>query len=192
MRISRTALSCLLRVKGYGTYPAGATFGCWSPNPIAVEQPKVSYSHGLLHRVQPKPWRFRARSMWRRIFFSTQSLTKPKHCAGMPDRKVVHPTAQHRVDQLHHPIHRLRLVAAEHVLELPQQRRPLLELRRVVGTPCAPPTADAAEVEPQEAEALAPPRSTIRLFSSLISTCRSANSSRSRFSTAPISQSCRG
>src|SRR5580704_16404226 len=30
------------------------------------------------------------------------------------------------------------------------------------------------------------PRSTFRLFSSLISTCSSANSSRSRFSTAPI------
>src|SRR5438477_13108402 len=38
--------------------------------------------------------------------------------AGVPDRKVVHPTAQHRVDQLHDPIHWLRLVAAEHVLEL--------------------------------------------------------------------------
>jgi hypothetical protein len=25
MRISRTALSCLLRLKAYGTYPAGAT-----------------------------------------------------------------------------------------------------------------------------------------------------------------------
>src|SRR4029077_5500701 len=27
VRISRTALSCLLHLKGYGTYPAGATFG---------------------------------------------------------------------------------------------------------------------------------------------------------------------
>ena len=27
MRISRTALSCLLRLKDYGTYPAGAAFG---------------------------------------------------------------------------------------------------------------------------------------------------------------------
>ena len=40
-------------------------------------------------------------------------------CAGMADRKVIHPTAQHRIDQLHDPIHWLRLVAAEHVLELP-------------------------------------------------------------------------
>jgi hypothetical protein len=34
---------------------------------------------------------------------------------GVPDRKVVDPAAQHRVDQLDHPIHRLRLVASEHV-----------------------------------------------------------------------------
>ena len=77
-------------------------------------------------------------------------------CAGVPDRKVVYPTAQHRVDQLHDPIHWLRLVAAEHVLELPQQCRSFLELGRVVGTPRAPSTTDAAEVESEEAEALAP------------------------------------
>ena len=28
MRFSRTTLSCLLHLKGYGTYRAGATFGC--------------------------------------------------------------------------------------------------------------------------------------------------------------------
>lgn len=75
--------------------------------------------------------------------------------AGVTNRKVVDPAAQHRVDQLDHPIHRLRLVASEHVLELPQQCRSLLELRRVVGTPDAPSAADAAEVEAEEAEALA-------------------------------------
>ena len=40
-------------------------------------------------------------------------------------------------------------------LELPQQRRSFLELRRVVGAPYAPTTANAAEVESQKAEALA-------------------------------------
>src|SRR5271166_312453 len=38
--------------------------------------------------------------------------------AGVSHRKLAHPTAQHRVDQLHDPINRLRLVAAEHILEL--------------------------------------------------------------------------
>src|SRR5258706_8788883 len=47
------------------------------------------------------------------------------------------------------------MVAAEHVLELPQQCRSFLELRRVVSTPDAPLTADAAEIESQEAEAVA-------------------------------------
>ena len=75
--------------------------------------------------------------------------------AGIPNRKVVHPTAQYRIDQVYDPIYWLRSVAAEHVLELPQQRRSFLELWRVVGTPDAPSTADAAEVEPEEAEALA-------------------------------------
>jgi hypothetical protein len=28
VRISRTALSCLFRVKGYGTYRTGSAFGC--------------------------------------------------------------------------------------------------------------------------------------------------------------------
>ena len=48
---------------------------------------KVSYSHCVLHRVQPKPFRFRARSMWRRTFFSTQSLMKLKHSQECPTAK---------------------------------------------------------------------------------------------------------
>ena len=75
--------------------------------------------------------------------------------AGVPDRKVIHPTAQYRFDQLHDPVYWLRLVASEHGLELPQQRRSFLQLRRVVGTPYAPTTANAAEIESQKAKALA-------------------------------------
>src|SRR2546423_15016131 len=92
----------------------------------------------------------------------------------MPDRKVIHPTAQHRIDQLHDPIHWLRLVASEHVLELPQQRRSFLELRRVVGTPDAPSTADAAEVKPDETEAFAPTEvhGSALLFIDLVSLIR--------------------
>jgi hypothetical protein len=71
----------------------------------------------------------------------------------MSYRKVVHPTAHDRIDHFHDPINRLRLVASEHVLELPQQRRPLFEFGRVVSTPYAPQTTHPAEVEPQKAEA---------------------------------------
>ena len=74
--------------------------------------------------------------------------------AGMSDREVVHPTAQHRVDQLHNPAHWLRSVAAEHVFELPQCRS-FLELWCVVGTPEAPKTAHTAEIETQEARVFA-------------------------------------
>jgi hypothetical protein len=75
--------------------------------------------------------------------------------AGVSHRKVGHPTAKHRIDQLNDPIHRLRLVAAENILELSQQRRSFLELGCVLRTPRTSTTANASEVETQEAEALA-------------------------------------
>ena len=118
-------------------------------------------------------------------------LDEAETLAGMANREVVHPTAKDRVNQLHDPIHWLRLVAAEHVFELPQQGSSFLELWRVVGTPYAPTAAHPAEIETQEAEAFASAEVYVSTFSSLISTCSSANSSRSRFSTAAISQSCR-
>ncbi len=55
--------------------------------------------------------------------------------AGVANCEIVHPTSQHRIDQLDNSINRLRLVTPELVLELRQQRRPLLELGRVMGTP---------------------------------------------------------
>src|SRR5262249_724557 len=44
-------------------------------------------------------------------------LNHAEALAGVSDRKVVHPTAQHRIDQLHNPASWLRLVAAKYVLE---------------------------------------------------------------------------
>jgi hypothetical protein len=58
-----------------------------SANPVTLNSRRVSYSHCLLHRVQPKPFRFRARSMWRRTFFFTQSLMKLKHSLECPTAK---------------------------------------------------------------------------------------------------------
>src|SRR5208337_1542371 len=60
MRISRTALSCLLRPKDYGTYPAGAAFGAGRTTRQPLNSFRVWYSHPLVHRAQPKPCRFRA------------------------------------------------------------------------------------------------------------------------------------
>jgi hypothetical protein len=57
--------------------------------------------------------------------------------AGVSHRKVGHPTSKHRIDQLNDPIQRLRLVAAEYILELSQQRRSFLELGCVYDLPCS-------------------------------------------------------
>ena len=65
-------------------------------------------------------------------------LHEAEALTGMSRPEVIHSPAQHRVDQLDDLIDRLRLVTPEHVLELRQQRRPLLELGRVMGTPSAP------------------------------------------------------
>src|SRR5215472_1714137 len=57
VRISRTTRSCTLHLKGYGTYPAGATADADSgyETRYPEKRPSVSYSHALLHRFQPKP-----------------------------------------------------------------------------------------------------------------------------------------
>ena len=130
--------------------------------------------------------------MWRLTFFLHPVFDEAEALAGISHRKVRHPTAKHWIDQFNDPIHRLRLEAAEHILELPQQRRSFLELGRVVRTPHAPTTANASEVESQEAKAFASAEVYVStLLSSLISTCSSGHLPKP-FSTAPISQSCRG
>src|SRR5215467_3404984 len=154
VRISRTALSCLLHLKGYGTYLLG-DFRRWPPNLVAIVQPQ--------RFVQPLPTP--------PLPAEALAVPGPRHMApdllfhpvfneaearaGISHRKVSHPTAKHWIDQLNDPIHRLRLVAAEYILELPQQRRSFLELGCVLRTPHATTAAHASEVETQKAEALA-------------------------------------
>src|SRR5262245_24338042 len=130
-------------------------FRLWPTNPIAVEQLQVLV----------EPWPTPSRPAEAPTFLGSQHvapnlllhpvLDEAEACTGVTDREVVDPAAEHRGDQTEHPFHRLRLVATEHILELPQQCRALLELRRVVGTPDAPSATDAAEVEAEETEALA-------------------------------------
>src|SRR5215472_9741801 len=67
--------------------------------------------------------------------------------ARIPDGKVADPAAQNRVDESHHPPNRLRLKAAEEVLELVQQRRPLRQLGCVAGPPHALATAHPAKLK---------------------------------------------
>ena len=93
-------------------------FRHWSNHSVAIEQ--------LQSLVQPSPTPPRPAEalsvpgsqqmapdlLFHPVFHEAEAL------AGVSHRKVIHPTAQHRVDQLHDPINRLRLVAAEHILEL--------------------------------------------------------------------------
>src|SRR2546425_12678008 len=72
----------------------------------------------------------------------------------MPHGEVVHPAPQDGINMMHHPADWLGVEAPERLLELAQQRRSLLEPRRVVRPPQSPQTADAAEVKPQESEAV--------------------------------------
>ncbi len=83
------------------------------------------------------------------IFDEAEALT------GVPNREVVYPTPQHRIDKAYDPFNRLRTVPVEHLLEHPQERRPLFELRRVVRPQYPAQAAQVAEVEAKEPEALA-------------------------------------
>src|SRR6202521_5209122 len=51
---------------------------------------------------------------------------------GVPDCEVVHPPPQHWIDQVYHPLNRLRSGSAEYFLELAHQCRPLFELGRIM------------------------------------------------------------
>jgi len=87
-RISRTTLSCRVRIKVYVTYHAAVLSTCAVSHPVAVEQPTVSYSILAYFRLsQPKPRRPRARRKCLSAFISTQSLTKSKHRPECPTAK---------------------------------------------------------------------------------------------------------
>src|SRR4051812_38153954 len=107
------------------------------------------------------------------------------------DPEVVHPTTKDRGDHLNHLPPGLADVLSEDLPELCKQFRPLLQLRRIVRSPHPLTAAHATIFKAQERETSIL-RSTILLLSSLISTRSFTNSSRSRFSTAFTSHSCRG
>src|SRR6266545_4631924 len=122
--VSGTGLSWSLRVRGYATYRLGALSGTHQvPHSVIAEQPERGVEPG---RTPPHP---------------------AKAPARVPDPEVVHPAPQPRVDLSDHPVHRLRPVAPEHRLELPQQCRACLLLRRVLRPPAPTQRTDAPEVE---------------------------------------------
>src|SRR3954470_23785778 len=75
--------------------------------------------------------------------------------ARVSDGKIHDPAAQHRIDDFHHPIQRLRAKAPKDLFELAQQRRPLFKLRRILRSPYPFSRADTAKIEPQKTKAFA-------------------------------------
>src|SRR3981189_1113375 len=80
---------------------------------------------------------------------------KAEALVGVSNSEVIHPSPQHGIDQLYHPICRLRSLSPEHFLKLTQQRRALLQLGRILRSPYSVLyAADSTKVESQKAEAL--------------------------------------
>jgi hypothetical protein len=157
MRFSRTALSCVHRVNGYGTYQAGRAFCArrTAPHPVAIEQPQC---HVQPSPTPPLPAEALAISGAHHLapdLLFHPVLDKGKAPTGVTLREVVHPAPQDRVDQFDPPTHRLRAETSKDLSQLAQQRRSLLELGPEVRPLLAAKGADASEVESQEAEAFA-------------------------------------
>src|SRR5262245_65442565 len=116
MRISRTALSCLLRAKGLWDLSCRGDFRPWSANPIAVEQ--------LQGVVQP--WPTPSRPAEALAFPGSQHmapnlllypvLDEAEAGPGVTGREVVSQAAQPRVGHFAHPDQRLRQIWATHVI----------------------------------------------------------------------------
>src|ERR1700731_5224094 len=75
--------------------------------------------------------------------------------ARMADGKVLHPATQNRVDLRNHLADWPGPMTSENLLELLQQRRPLLESRGAQRHPSVSPTANPTELNAEESEALA-------------------------------------
>jgi hypothetical protein len=140
---------------------------CRTP-PLPAEAPTIPRSHQMAPHLllDPPPH-------------------KGKAPARVPDPKVVDPAPQLRVDLRDQRLDWPGLVASEHLLELLQQRRPLLPLRRVLR-PHQRPRDDRRrrKSKPKNPKLSPRLRSTVRLFSSFSRTSSFANSSRSRRGTA--------
>jgi hypothetical protein len=109
---------------------------CWDSfphrpvDPVSVEQPQ-----GHIQRLPTPPRPAEALAIPGTHHMAPDLLFYPvlnerEALARVPDREVINPPAQYRIDQLHDPIYWLRLVASEHCFEFPQQRRSFLEFRR--------------------------------------------------------------
>ena len=82
------------------------------------------------------------------------SLDHRETSARIANLKVIHPTSQNRIDDSNHFSHGLADVASEDLPELRKQRGPLLQLRRIVGSPHPITASNATIFKTQERKAL--------------------------------------
>src|SRR5262249_49096640 len=124
------------------------------PHPVVVEDPERSVDP---RRTPPLPAEApttpRSHQMAPHLLLDPL-LHEPKAPCRVPDSEVVHPAQQDWIDHRDHLPHRLRVPAPEHFPEPPQQRRPLLDGRRLLHPPPAPRGAEPTKGEAQESERL--------------------------------------
>src|SRR5215471_7022330 len=154
------------------------------PHPVVVEDPERSVDP---RRTPPLPAEApttpRSHQMAPHLLLDPL-LHEPKAPCRVPDSEVVHPSPQDWIDHRDHLPHRLRVPAPEHFPEPPQQRRPLLDGRRLLHPPPARGERSRRKVKPRNPNASPCVKSTIRLFVSFTRRSSFASSSRSRRSTA--------
>src|SRR4029077_6660904 len=122
---------------------------------IAVEQPESVVQPRPIPPLPAEALSFPSMRQMAPDLLLHPNYDEAEALAGVPNREVVHPTPEHRIDQAYYPVNRLRPVSAKHLFEPAQERRPLFELGRVMRPHRSAQTAEIAEVEPQETEALA-------------------------------------
>ena len=128
--------------------------------PLPVEGPAASRPHHVAPHLLLDPGPY--------------ELEAPRR---VPNPEVVHPAPQDRVDHRDNLPDRPRVPAPKHLLELPHQRRPLLDARRLLHR-------SRRKVKPKNPNASPCVRSATRLFASFTRRSSFANSSRRRRPTA--------
>ena len=178
MRFSRTALSCCLD-PGLCGLLTGERFQRQIVDPVLREQseplikppptpplPAKSSTSALLHQVSPY-------LLLDPILDVTEASTRHSYA------KIVHPSTQDRVDQVHDPLDRLRAVAPEDFLESTQEFGACLHCRHIAD-PHLPRRVFTRRISNPRKLKLSPlARSTRRVLSRLSSTPSLASSSRS-------------
>jgi hypothetical protein len=112
-------------------------FRLWLTGPIAVKQPEFDIQPLPTPSLPAEAFPLPGTHQTPPDLLLYPVFDKRKASARMSHRKVVHPPSEDWVDQFDHPSYGLAGKRSEQLTELPQQRSPLLELRRIVGPPLA-------------------------------------------------------